>query len=77
MLCCIQGHNVTLIKLICKSMIYADELKFSVQSPNYAAVLVEIVYFSSRDWRHAVHTDMTPVITSQSLMLYIPNDRES
>ena len=38
--------NVTRIKLICKSLIYArGALKFLAQSPNYAGVLDEIVYF--------------------------------
>ena len=38
--------NITRIKLICKSLIYAGgALKFLEQSPNYAGVLDEIVYF--------------------------------
>ena len=46
MLCCTQGCNITHIKLIRKSLIYSGgALKFSVQSPNYAGVLDEIVYF--------------------------------
>ena len=44
---CYAGYKaVTCIKLICKLLIYArGVLKFLAQSPNYAVVLDEIVYF--------------------------------
>ena len=45
-LLCIQGRNVSHIKLMCKLFICTrGALKFSAQSPNYAGVLDEIVYF--------------------------------
>ena len=42
----LQGCNVTHIKVICKSLIYAKgALKFLAHSPNYPGVLDEIMYF--------------------------------
>ena len=51
----------TCIKLICKSLIYAvGALKFSAQSPNYAGVLDEIVYF--------FQSAVSPATSNPSLM---------